>query len=149
MNSWQKRKLLCHKLFHELEVDHWEKNLINENWLEKHLWALLFLLGSGGALFQHFSKLCEGGNRISVISEGLPEMSDLRFWYVISAYDSAMLVPFMCSCWEMLFRAGWPCFASSTSLKASRMFPGVPMFFLDNSFRQQCWDDPSSILPPA
>lgn len=39
MHSWQKRKCLCHKLFRELEVDHWEKNLINKNWLEKCLWA--------------------------------------------------------------------------------------------------------------
>lgn len=42
----------------------------------------------------------KGGNPISVVSEGLPEMSDLRLWYGISAHDSAMLVPFMCSCWS-------------------------------------------------
>lgn len=49
-------------------------------------------------LLQIVSVPGEGGDAISVVSEGLAEMSDLRFWYGISAHDSAMLMPFTCSC---------------------------------------------------
>ena len=74
--------------------------------MEKDLWV--FLLGSGGALSLHIaapeivSVPAEGGNPVSVTSEGLSEVSGLRFWYGISACDRVVAVPPMRAGWEKL-----------------------------------------------
>lgn len=131
MHSWQ--KCPCHNSSCELEVDHWEKNLIHANWVEKRLLGLTLLVR-----FRRytFSTQCCTWNCVYPWWRWkccFCYLSYLRVCQTRVAWDSGMgslsvAVCLTCPRWETLLWARWPLlqiFHKSESRQYVSMSPAV------------------------